>query len=167
MHLMDIFTDPSVRFRLIGEDEQTLNYGFRVPLGASQLIIRAGTAWRPSGYDGTLSIDRNSMEIGQFTMETEELPRQTSMCEMSTTNEYQGEKPVGLLLPHVSRSHNIMRDGTESEWVTTFSNCHESTAPSSSHSDAGAVLPGRLRFELALAAPIDARSAAAGDVISA
>ena len=100
-------------------------------------------------------------------MESEELPRETSMCEMSTTNEYQGEKTVGLLLPHVSRSHNIMRDGTESEWVTTFSNCHESTASSSSHSDADAVLPGRIRFELALATPIDARSAAAGDVISA
>ena len=48
-------------------------------------------------------------------MESEELPPQTKMCEVSTTNEFQGENTLGLLLPTVSRSHDIMRDTTETD----------------------------------------------------
>jgi hypothetical protein len=101
-------------------------------------------------------------------MESEELPPQTTMCELSTTNEYQGENTLGLLLPSVSRSHNIMRDTTETDQVTTLSNCRESAAPPSRRGpDAALGLPERIPFELALATPIDTASAAAGDVISA
>ena len=100
--------------------------------------------------------------------QSEELPPETMMCELSTTNEYQGENTLGLLLPIVSRSHNIMRDTTETDRVTTLSNCRESTAPPSTREpDAALVLPERIPFELALATPIDTASAAAGDVISA
>jgi hypothetical protein len=61
-----------------------------------------------------------------------------------------------------------MRDTTETDRVTTLSNCRESTASASSREpDAALVLPERIPFELALATPIHTVSAAAGDVISA
>jgi hypothetical protein len=68
-HLIDIFSNPSVRFRALGEKEQVLEYGLRVPSEASPLIVRAGTEWRQAGYSGSLNIDRSSLEIRRFTME--------------------------------------------------------------------------------------------------
>ena len=100
-------------------------------------------------------------------MESDELPSDTSLCEVSIENEYQGEKTLGLLLPSVSRSHDILRDSTQTEQVTTFSDCHEA-AVSSAEREAAAdlALPEQI-FELALSTPIDTASAAAGDIISA
>jgi hypothetical protein len=167
-NLLDIFADPSVRFRILDEKEQSLEFGFRVPIEASHLIVRAGTEWRAAGYEGSLSIDPRSLELTRFTMESGELPPETTMCEVSTTNEYQGDHSAGLLLPRVSRSHHIMRDSTEAERVTTFSNCHELTASSYAREPDGDLeLPERIPFELALTAPIDTASAAAGDIVSA
>jgi hypothetical protein len=61
-----------------------------------------------------------------------------------------------------------MRDTTETDRVTTLSNCRESAASASRREpDAALVLPERIPFELALATPIHTVSAAAGDVISA
>jgi hypothetical protein len=59
MYLTDIFTNPSVRFRIIDEPGTALEYGFRVPLEGSHLVVRGGAEWRPAGYDGTVSIDRS------------------------------------------------------------------------------------------------------------
>jgi hypothetical protein len=90
------------------------------------------------------------------------------MCEVTTTNEYQGADSLGLLLPRVSHSHDIMRDTTETERVTTFSGCHESTTTSSNPNlETVSSLPEGISFELALAGPIDTTSTAAGDPISA
>jgi len=167
-YLTDIFTNPSVRFRIVDERGGSLEYGFRVPIEESRLIVRAPAGWRTAGYDGSITIDRSSLEMSRFTMESEELPPETSMCELSATAEYQGKQFPGLLLPSVSRSHNTMRDTTETESVTTFSNCHESAGPSSEREPAAApVLPEGVPFELALATPVDTASAAAGDVVSA
>jgi hypothetical protein len=172
-YLMDIFTNPSVRFRIVDEKGRSLEYGFRVPIEESRLIVRAPVGWRTAGYDGSITIDRSSLEMSRLTMESEELPPETSMCELSATAEYQGEQFPGLLLPSVSRSHNILRDTTETESVTKFSNCHQSAGPSSEREPAAApvlpapVLPEGVPFELALTTPVDTASAAAGDVVSA
>jgi hypothetical protein len=113
-------------------------------------------------------MDRSSLEIKRFTMESDQLPPETSMCEVSTTNEYQGTNSLGLLLPRESHSHDIMRDTTETERVTTFSGCQNSTASlPASQPEAGSSLPEGISFELAFAGPLDAASAAAGDPISA
>ena len=166
-HLIDIFSNPSVRFRALEEDDGNLDYAFRVPIEASRLLIKAGTQWRPAGYSGSFAIDPRSLEMRRFTMESDELPPETSLCEVSTTNEYSGEKNLGLLLPTVSRSHDILRDATETERVTTFSDCREAALPA-----AGREMPLDLALpqqtlELALATPIDTATAAAGDAISA
>jgi hypothetical protein len=165
-HLIDLFSNPSVRFRTLEEPGENLAYAFRVPIEASYLIIKAGTQWRPSGYSGSFTIDPRSLEMRRFTMESDELPPETSLCEVSTTNEYLDEKTLGLLLPSVSHSHDILRDATETELVTTFSDCHESPPPSASDIVRDLALPEQT-FELALSTPIDPATAAAGDAISA
>jgi hypothetical protein len=99
-------------------------------------------------------------------MGSDELPPETSLCELSTTNEYEAEKTLGLLLPSVSSSYDILRDATETAQVTTFSNCSEAALPSQPGTITDLALP-RQTFELALSTPIDTATAAAGDVISA
>jgi hypothetical protein len=167
VHLIDIFSNPSVRFRVLPEGDKIPEYGFRVPIEASRLFVRAGGEWRPTGYSGSFTIDPNSLEVRRFKMESNELPSDTSLCEVSTENEYQGEKTLGLLLPSVSRSHDILRDSSETEEVTTFSDCHEATASSAEREPAPDLAPPEQSFELALSTPIDMASAAAGDIISA
>jgi len=95
-HLLDIFSNPSVRFRTMEEGGENLAYAFRVPIEASHLLIKAGAQWRPSGYSGSFTIDPRSLEMRRFTMQSDELPPETSLCEVSTTNEYQDEKTLGL-----------------------------------------------------------------------
>ena len=90
-HLIDIFSNPSVRFRTLQEAGENFEYAFRVPIEASRLLIKAGTQWRPAGYSGSFAIDPRSLEMRRFTMESDELPPETSLCEVSTTNEYQGD----------------------------------------------------------------------------
>ena len=166
-HLIDIFSNPSVRFRILEEGGENLAYAFRVPIEASRLLIKAGAQWRPSGYSGSLTIDSRSLEMRRFTIHSDELPPETSLCEVSTTNEYQDEKTLGLLLPSVSRSHDILRDATETELVTTYSDCREAPPlPSLPDAVQYLALPEQT-FELALSTPIDPATAAAGDVISA
>jgi hypothetical protein len=100
-------------------------------------------------------------------MASDELPPETSLCEVSTTNEYPRENNLGVLLPSVSRSHDIVRDATETELVTTFSDCRESALPPAGREMPQDVALPQQTLELALSTPIDTASAAAGDVISA
>jgi len=166
-HLIDIFSNPSVRFRTLEEGGGNIEYSFRVPIEASHLLIKAGAQWSPAGYSGSFAIDPRSLEMRRFTMESDELPPETSLCEVSTTNEYHDEKTLGLLLPSASRSRDILRDATETEIVTTFSDCREATPPPSGRETAQDLALPEDPFELALSTPIDPATAAAGDAISA
>ncbi len=166
-HLIDIFSNPSVRFRTLQAAGENLEYAFRVPIEASRLLIKAPTQWRAAGYSGSFAIDPNSLQVRRFSMESDELPPETSLCEVSTTNEYQGENTLGLLLPSVSRSHDILRDATETGQLTTFSNCSESAAPPPERETMTDLALPKQTFELALSTPINTATAAAGDIISA
>ena len=166
-HLIDIFSNPSVRFQALEERSENLEYAFRVPFEASHLMIKAGTQWRPAGYSGSFAIDPRSLEMRRFTMESDELPPETSLCEVSTANEYPRENNLGVLLPSISRSHDILRDATETELVTTFSDCHQLALPPTGREMPLDVALPQQTLELALSTPIDTSFAAAGDVISA
>lgn len=166
-HLIDIFSNPSVRFQALEDRGENLAYSFRVPIEASHLIIKTGTEWRPAGYSGSFTIDPRSLEMRRFTMASDELPPETSLCEVGTTNEYQGEKHLDVLLPSVSRSHDILRDATETELVTTFSDCRESPQPPSGSAITLDLALSQQTLELALSTPIDTTTSAAGDIISA
>ncbi len=166
-HLGAVFANPLVRFRLLRQNGKNLEFGFRVPAGASSYLIKAGSEWRETGYEGTLSIDPASLELKRLTIETDEQLAETSMCESSTTMDYPpgGE---GLLLPSTVRTHDLHRDTSETEWVTTFSDCREASENVPEQS-LPALFPRTwaVPFKLALVTPIDTSTAAVGDVIRA
>ncbi len=161
-HLLGIFSNPSVRFRLVAERPEMLEYGFRVPVEASPFVVGAGKQWLPTGYIGSVIVDRSSAEIGRLTLETGELPPETSMCEATTTVEYKNSQPLQ------NRSHDVMRDASETDRVTAISDCGEaSSTPLAPRPAFGEPLPAGLDMSLAFIAPIDTGTAAAGDVITA
>jgi hypothetical protein len=162
-----IFANPLVRFRLLGQTGKDLEFGFRVPVEASSSLVKAGVQWRKTGYGGSLAIDPASLEIKRLTIETEELPAETSMCESSTTLEYPPGS-TGVLLPSTVRTRDLNRDTTETEWVTTFSDCREAPEKTPERPRAPLFPPTwAVPFKLVLAVPIDTSTVAAGDVITA
>jgi hypothetical protein len=170
VHLLDIFSNPSVRFRLVGERLDALEYGFRVPAEASRYVVGAGAQWLPTGYGGSIHVDKDSLDVRRFTFETDELPPETSMCEAGATLEFPGRQTPGSswFVPGKSSAHDVMRDATETDRVTILSDCHEtSVAPAPPPARTGAPLPPDLRVSLMFTAPIDTDVAAAGDPISA
>jgi hypothetical protein len=165
-HLIDVFSNPSVRFRLLGEAPEMVEYGFQVPVEASHYSVGAGAEWLATGYSGSFRIERETQTIGRFTVETDELPRQTSLCEISSTLEFGAA--TGGLTPGKSTTHDVLRDTSETDSVTTISDCREMPATSPPPKlRADAPLQPGIVLSLVFNAPIDSGVAAAGDVISA
>jgi hypothetical protein len=165
--LSGLFGIPSVRFRILSESAEALEFGFRVPVEANPYFVGGGREWLPTGFNGSLLIDPGSLELKQLRVTTSELPRETSLCEVTTVSEYAGTNSLGLLLPRVSRTIEITRNGKKAERITTFSGCRQGSAVPRRADDSLQFLPEGIVFEVEFTAPIDTVSAAAGDVISA
>lgn len=187
-YLLDIFDNPGTRFQFSGErnvDGHTaLEYLFRVPEAASHYQSKAGATWQTTGYSGSFQLDGETLDLHQLVIRTDELPAATSLCQASTTLDYQRVR-IGdgdLLLPRQSRMLAVSRNAVETENLITFSGCREyqaeseilfdmdpAVADAATHASVRAplVLPIGLPITLELAAPIDTDNAAAGDPISA
>jgi hypothetical protein len=161
--LLDIFSNPAAHFRVLNDVE----FGFRIPIEGSRYLVQTRSSWHSAGYEGAIRIDPDSLEIQRLTLATGELPPETLMCEASTTLDY---PPAAgdLLLPRESRSRDILRDTSEAERLTTFSDCHEAPENLPSHPRQTAIpIPSGIHITLELTTPIDTANAAAGDVITA
>jgi hypothetical protein len=163
--LLGTLTNSATRFHLLSEPSDTLDYGFRVPVEASRYSVLGGGKWLPTGYTGSLHIDRDSLDVRRLSVETGELPEQTGMCEENTVLEFRG---ADRALPAESRVRLVMRDTTETERVTTISDCREASAtPIPAPVRQGAPVPKGMSIVLQFDADIDSEIAAAGDAISA
>ena len=127
-----VLGNPLVRFRLLSQNDNSLDFGLRVSLEASSYVVRADTQWRETGYDGSLSIDPTSLVLKRMTIQTEELPKETSLCEASTTLEYPAGNE-GVLLPKAARTRDLKRDTRETEGEVTLSECSLSSPRVSGH----------------------------------
>jgi hypothetical protein len=166
-YLFEIFSNPAAQFRVLRENETKVEYGFRVPIEASNNLFWDGAQWRAAGYDGSFVIDPASLELQQVKIETGELPPETAMCEAIATLDFPSGS-AGMLLPSRAESHFVMRDTTETERVTTFSDCRSSVeAPVQRPLELLIPIHEGLTFKLELTTPIDTATAAAGDVVRA
>ena len=161
-YLLQMLTDPSVRFRLLGEPAENVEYGFRVPLEAGLRVVLSQSGWLPSAFGGSLRIDAHSLAVRRLDVDTDELPAESGMCEENTVLTFGDD-----FLPTQSRARLVMRDGTETERVTTISDCREAEVAAPSPPSEGAPFPKGLRLPLEFDRAIDTSVAAAGDPISA
>jgi hypothetical protein len=161
-----------------------LEYSFQVQQPESHYRIILPGASVFTAYQGSFVADAETADLVRVSVETVELPPASGNCMLSSTMDLQrvriGEED--LLLPAQMRQRFVSPNGEEAENTTQFSRCREYRGESSiRYSDevglepAGAqgraqMLPAvvdaglSIRFELA--APIDTRTAAAGDPFS-
>jgi hypothetical protein len=167
-HLLAIFENPSVQFRLLGERSDAIEYGFRVPIESSHYSVDAGAEYLVTGYSGSLYLSRESQDIGRLSLETDELPKETSLCKTSSLLDFGSRETAGWLAPGKSMLHNVLRDAGETESVITLSDCSERKAKPAAHASATAapLRPGVV-VTMVFNDPIDSDVAAAGDEISA
>jgi hypothetical protein len=161
--LTGIFVNPAVRFRLLTEAANFIEYGFRVPVEASPYLVMGGGKWQATGYSGSVRVDRGSLAVERLEMNTGELPPDTGICEEDSVLEFHDP---GRYLPTTSRVHMVMRDTTETERAITMSGCREAVE-SPSPALTGQPLEPRTRVKLTLDRALDSDTAAGGDEVSA
>ncbi len=155
---------------MLAEGPEAVDYGFQVPVEASHYFVGARGEWLAAGYSGSFQVDRKSLDIKRYAVESDELPPRTSGCEISSVLEFGSPQAAGAgwFVPAKSTAHDVLRDTTETDSVTAISDClAPSPAPAAHPSSQGAPLRPGIALTLALNAPIDSGVAAAGDAISA
>ncbi len=184
--LSDIFARGSARFEYHGEKPAggvTLyEYSFQVPLSASHYFVQAGRDWHAIAYDGVVQIDPQSFDLRHLLVRTNELPPEAETCETVTSVDYERVRmgTGDFLLPQQSKLHILLTDSDENDTTTTYAGCREYHSEATIHFGAEppaaatgqkaeaatpVTLPAGLSLSLALAAPIDTDTAAAGDAV--
>jgi len=187
-YLLGVFDNPGAEFRFAGDQtggqHAMLEYRFHVPLQASHYRVKEGASWQPVAYSGSFWLAADSLELQRLTVSAESAPPGSSICTLDSELDYQrvhiGDSDT--LLPKRSQLQITLESGRQTNNITTFSDCREyqaesellfddnpqiDTAQTTRMARAPLLLPIGLPVTLALAAPIDTETAAAGDLISA
>ena len=187
-YLASVFDRAGVETHYNGErsaDGKTVfEYGYHVPLAASRFEIKVAAEWRPTAYEGEFQLDPQSLDLQRLTVRAVQLPSDAAFVAAGATLDYQrvriGDSDV--LLPRRSLLEIAIKSGRETRNAIAFSNCREYQAESEVVFDvtpetgsATAPRAGRgrvalsigLPVTLALDAPIDTATAAAGDPVAA
>jgi len=188
-HLLAVFNNPRVRYEFAGEQtaagRRLLEYRFHVPLDASQYRVRAGAFTRAIAYGGSFWLDADSLDLRRLALHAENLPAETSICGLGAELDYTAAPAggAGFLLATQTELQIVFDSGRRTSNLTKFSACREYTAESeivfedetpaavnaaaSRAQRASVALPLGLPVKLAIEAPIDTGTAAAGDPVSA
>jgi hypothetical protein len=187
-HLIGVFNNPAVDFHYVGEkaegERKVLEYRYHVSAEASRYRVKTGATWQIVTYDGTFWLDAESLELRRFTVDAARMPAGSYMCGLHATLDYQRVR-IGdgdVLLPREGQMGIVMDNARETSNLTTFADCREYQAESELRFDSGSdtedaaskpvvraplALPIGLPVEVALDAPIDTGTAAAGDPVAA
>jgi len=177
----DMFSNESASFRYIGSADGHYEYAFHVPENTSHYLTKAGKDWVATSYEGTFWVDLGSFDVVRLSVQSSQLSEESTACEATSTTDYHNVH-IGkeeFLIPRQNVLHFLMKDSRETENVSTYTACHEFTSESTVRFDAGPepapsvpkalipplAIPAGLPFTLALATPIHADTAAAGDEI--
>jgi hypothetical protein len=185
-HLLAVVDNPRVRFEFAGEQTEgarrLLEYRFSVPLDASRYSVRVGALTRTIAYHGSFRLNPDTFELDRLSFSADDLPAASTMCRLDAELDYRPpDRGAELLLPSQGELRIAFQDARQTTNITTFSACREYKAESALVFDdpiptaaaapaapaAQAALPLGLPVTLALAAPIDSATAAAGDPVDA
>jgi len=184
--LSDIFSEGSAAFEYEGKKPagrraDFYEYSFRVPVSSSHYSVEVGHDWHAVAYDGVVRIDPQTFDLRYLLVRVSDLPPESETCEAVTSVDYaRVQMGTGdFLLPRQSRLSILMTDGNENEITTAYAACHEyhgeatirfgdepaAMATGRKVDAAPATIPAGVQLSLALTAPIDTGTAAAGDVV--
>ena len=182
--LSHIFTLDAAAYKRIGELEAAIQpairYDYGVPASSGYALSRNGVA-AVVGFHGSFWVDPATLELSRLEIETDGIPPELHTSSARLAIDY-GVVAVGagsFLLPRATDVRLVSDRGLESRTITRFTQCRQFLAESSiafedrpveqvaKKSDGGAELPEGVILEVALTTPIDRKSAATGDVITA
>jgi hypothetical protein len=169
-YLDDIFRNPSARFQFLRRTGSAIEYAYQVALETSRSFVRGGALWEPAAYEGTFTIDEERLELRELAIRAPALAPESHGCAWETSLGYSARayQDPRLFLPDHNTVRFVQLDGKESENQISFSECK--TYPGSQQPErlklADPLPPGTV-FPLALDAPLDLSTAAAGDRITA
>ncbi len=185
--LSDIFAEGSATFEYEGEKPagsraDFYEYSFRVPVSNSHYSVEVGHDWHAVAYDGVVRIDSQTFDLRYLLVRASDLPPESETCEAVTSVDYARVRmgTGDFLLPRQSRLSILMTDSTKNEITTAYAACHEYHGEATIHfgDEPAAIaagqkvdaatpvtLPAGVQLSLALIAPIDTGTAAAGDVV--
>jgi hypothetical protein len=180
---ISIFASDSALYEFRGETKAgaaTLaEYRYRVSRELSHYTMRAGIHLATMAYAGRFWIDTGSSDLIKLTVQVDEPPPESGICQVVSTMEYQ-RIPIGserFLLPRKSTLSMVDRGGDESLNTIEYSSCRAYSAESilrfesaaAGSEDRSAItppaMPPRLRVSIKLSSTIDSRTAVAGDVV--
>ena len=180
--LVDVFANNGATITFQQPENKLFAYRFQVPLNSSHYYIQAWGNWRPVAFEGTAWIDPATSDLKRIEVHTGELPPETQACYSTTDVEYERIRvgATDFLAPKQSTLRFLMRDATQNETSTVYSQCRAYQVESTLRFDDGSTpaaepgpvpapipLPAGLEIPLAFTVPIDSKTAAAGDVIPA
>ncbi len=175
---------PHSTCRLIGEQpaalRRALRYDYRVPMSHGYVLTKNG-AQALLAFHGSFWVNPETLELMRAELEAEDIPPALKTSGAILAIDY-GLIAVGagsFLLPQATDLRLVSDRGLESRTITRFSECRQFVAESSISfeeppvervaklNDADSALPPGVRLEVELAAPIDRKTAATGDVVKA
>ena len=107
--LISVFTSGAASVSYEGEETQNgrelARYSFLVNLENSAYLVRAGSDYVPTAYEGAFYIDRASAELVKMDVRSRDIPTETGLCQTRTIIDYEKVDLSGrrFLLPR-SRS---------------------------------------------------------------
>ena len=124
--LIGVFEDPGTHFEYAGREidgpRSVFLYRYSVPLAASHYEVKAGALWRRTPYSGTFEINAATARLARLTVDTDQLPRDSGMCQARTSIDYHytlvgdGE----FLLPVESQLETVRLDGSRTRSPPPF-----------------------------------------------
>lgn len=110
---------------------RVLEYAFEVPQVMSNYAISDSGHSFTTAYNGSFLLDQDG-DLTQLTVRTAELPDVSNACHATSEIRYQriDIRGQGVLIPRETELGTIFRDGTQTDSITSYSNCHEYTARS-------------------------------------
>jgi hypothetical protein len=168
-----------------------MEFSFEIPESDSTYKVKVYNSWATTAYTGSFSVDPKTELVDWLRIETALLPPAAGTCTTNTTIDL-AMTAIGdgtFLLAKGARQRFIGRDASEALNTILFSNCREYRGDSTISFDTGdtetapgppvagappqllapkpIAIPGGLEFTLEFEGPIDTRTAAAGDPVSA
>jgi len=180
----DLFTSSAAEFSSIGEADcagsPCAEVNFKVPIERTRYIISDGDGRGLAPYSGSIWFDRDTLELRQVRVHTDQTPQAMKIAALQETTVY-GRVRVGdsdAVLPRSTETVSTRRDGSQNRNLATFENYHRYAGQSTiSFDDAPqrdapvqasheVQVPASFDVEMALDAPIGSE-AAIGDLVTA
>jgi hypothetical protein len=185
--LIEVFDNPGAKIESAGAEtltgRQIFHYSFRIPLEASHYRINVGGQFQTTASSGSFDIDAATGDLRRIAIQTDLLPAGAEMCQAKTTIDYPGARGAAgqFLTPLKSVFETYQPGPVRTNSISEFSACHEYAAESTIRYEdettvaahppeaqaSTAAIPPNLPVSLMLSAPIDTRTAAAGDQVFA